>query len=132
MPDRSLADGTSGERQMHTQHRRWFLTFLAVSFYAVTLGTLPVAAEPIDDLRSTGVVGERYDGFAVVREAGAPPQARALVDRVNAQRRQIYTKRAAQEGVTADQVGRVYAQQIFRNAPKGTWFLRENGSWTQK
>jgi len=118
--------------QKHTQHRRWFLTLLAVSLCAVGLGAPPVAAAPIDDLRKSGVIGERYDGFAMVRGAGASAQARALVDKVNAERRQIYAKRAKQQGVSADQVGRIYAQQIFQSAPKGTWFLRENGSWIQK
>lgn len=117
---------------MQMQHRRRFLILLAVSLCAVALGVLPAAAAPIDDLRKSGVVGEQYDGFAVVREASASAQVRALVDRVNAQRRQIYAKRAAEQGVPAGQVGRVYAQEIFRNAPAGTWFLGEDGRWTKK
>ena len=117
---------------MYMQHRRRFLTLLAVSWFAVTLGAPPTAAASLDELRSAGVVGERYDGLAMVRDAGASAQVRSLVDNVNAQRRQIYAKRAAEQGVPADQVGRVYAQEIFRNAPRGTWFLGEDGRWTQK
>lgn len=117
---------------MHMKHRRRFLTVLAVSLLTAALGALPAAAQSLDKLRSSGVVGERYDGLAVVRDAGASSQVRATVADVNAKRRRIYAKRAAEQGVPAAQVGRVYAQEIFRKAPKGTWFLGEDGRWTKK
>lgn len=117
---------------MHMKHRRQFITLLTVSLFAVTLGALPAAAQSLNKLRSSGVVGERYDGLAVVRDAGASSQVRAMVADVNAQRRRIYTQRAAEKGVPADQVGRVYAQEIFRKAAPGTWFLGEDGRWTKK
>ncbi|MDH3231818.1 MAG: YdbL family protein [Alphaproteobacteria bacterium] len=132
MPGRSLLDETLKGKTMHMQHRRRFLTLLTVFLFAVTLGALPAAAASLDELRSAGVVGERYDGLAVVRDTGASAQIRAQVDEVNAQRRQIYAKRASEQGVPADQVGRVYAQEIVRNAPRGTWFLGEDGNWTKK
>lgn len=117
---------------MHMTHRRRFLTLLALSLSAVALGALPAAAQSLDQLRKSGVVGERYDGLALVRDAGASSQVRAQVADVNAKRRRIYAKRAAEQGVPADQVGRVYAQEIFRTAPRGTWFLGEDGRWVQK
>jgi uncharacterized protein YdbL (DUF1318 family) len=117
---------------MHMKQRRRFLTFLAVSLFAVTLGALPAAAQTLDQLRSSGAVGERYDGLAVLRDTGASAKVRAMVADVNAQRQKIYAKRAAEQGVPADQVGRVYAKEIFQKAPKGTWFLGEDGRWTKK
>lgn len=117
---------------MHMKQRRQFITFLAVSLFAVMFESLPAAAQSLDELRASGVVGERYDGLAVVRDAGASAQVRSLVAGVNAKRRQIYAKRAAEQSVPADQVGRVYAEEIFRNAPPGTWFLGEDGRWVKK
>ena len=117
---------------MHMKHRRRLLTLLAVSLFAVTLGALPAAAQSLNDLRSSGVVGEKFNGLAVVRDAGASSQVRATVADVNAKRRRIYAKRAAEQGVPADQVGRVYAKQIFRKAPAGIWFLGEDGRWSKK
>lgn len=95
---------------------------------------LPVAATALSlsELRASGVVGERYDGYAVVRETPAPAGVRAFVDQVNAQRQSIYEERAAQQGVTPGQVGRVYARQIYQEVPAGTWFLDESGSWVRK
>ena len=132
MPGRSPLDGTLKGKTMQMQNRRLFLTLLTVSLFAVALGAPPAAAATLDELRSAGVVGERYDGLAVVRDTGASAQIRAQVDDVNAQRRRIYAKRASEQGVPADQVGRVYAQEIFRSAPSGTWFLGEDGNWTRK
>lgn len=112
--------------------RRRFITLLAVSLLAIALGAPPAVAQTLDELRSSGTIGERYDGLAMVRDTGASAKVRAMVADVNAQRQKIYAKRAAEQGVPADQVGRVYAKEIFQNAPTGTWFLGEDGSWTKK
>lgn len=89
---------------------------------------LPAFADQLDDMRKSGAVGERYDGFLEARDASA----RSYVQQVNAQRRKIYEDRAAQQGVGVEQVGKLYAQQISKKAPGGTYFLLENGSWVQK
>ncbi|MBE9551995.1 MAG: YdbL family protein [Proteobacteria bacterium] len=114
------------------KYRRRFLTLLAASLLAVMFGALPASAQSLNKLRGSGVVGEKFNGLAVVRDAGASSQVRATVADVNAKRRKIYAKRAAEQGVPVDQVGRVYAKEIFRKAPPGTWFLGEGGRWTKK
>jgi len=101
------------------------------AFIAVSL---PVAgwAQSLADLRAQGVVGERYDGIAVVRTPGAPAEVRQFVADVNAKRQQIYAQRAAQQKVSVDQVGRIYARQIYGELPAGAWFLDESGRWSRK
>ena len=89
------------------------------------------AGERLDDLRASGAVGERYDGTAAVRVQG-DASIGALVDSVNAKRRAIYEERAKKQGVPAQEVGKVYAQEIAGRAPRGTWLLGEDGKWTQK
>ncbi len=84
----------------------------------------------LDGPRASGAVGERFDGYAVVREAGGDTQQ--LVNQVNAERRKVYESVAAKEGTSVDAVGRIYAERIIRDAPGGTWFLDENGNWRQK
>ena len=88
----------------------------------------PATAQSLDALRASGAVGERFDGYVQARDGSA----QGFVDQVNAKRREIYQQRAAAQGVPADQVGRVYAQQILSEAPKGTWFLDPSGNWMQK
>ena len=89
------------------------------------------AAADLDTLRAQGVVAERYDGYAEVRDKGHSG-ARELVKQVNAERRRIYRERADAKGVPIEQVGRVYARQILEKLPKGAWFLRENGEYLRK
>ena len=117
--------------------RRFGSIIAQLSGLALALGlvmavsTPPVYAQSLDELRASGAVGERYDGFAVVRDAGAAG-ATSVVDEVNNQRRAIYEQRAAAQGVAPADVGRVYAGQIMQKAPSGTWFIDENGNWRQK
>ena len=94
--------------------------------------TAPAAmAQTLDQLRASGAIGERFDGFVEVRDAGAAG-ASSVANEVNAKRRSLYEQRAAAQGVTPQDVGRVYAGQIMQKAPGGTWFLDENGNWRQK
>jgi uncharacterized protein YdbL (DUF1318 family) len=86
----------------------------------------------LDAPRASGAVGERYDGFAVLRDQSQAASLGPLVDKVNGERRQIYQQRATAEKVPMDQIGRVYAAEIFRSAPAGTWFLQESGQWVRK
>ncbi len=114
--------------------RRSVLSFLGrltvAGFVGLTLlGALPAWAQSLESLRASGALGERYDGLVAVRQASA--DANRIAGEVNAQRQGIYKQRAAEQGVAWEQVGRVYAQQIFAQSPKGTWFLSEQG-WTQK
>lgn len=88
-----------------------------------------VAAQ-LDDLRAQGLVGERVDGYAEAR-SGASGEVKKLVKQINAKRKKIYEKRAGEQGVSADQVGRVYAQEILADLPKGSWIKTDKG-WRQK
>jgi len=85
----------------------------------------------LDAPRAAGTVGERYDGFAVVHGSAAADVA-ALVDSVNTERRQIYAQRAETQHAPASEIGKVYAAEILKHAPVGTWFLSESGQWSQK
>ena len=104
------------------------LSALAALLLVAALGAAPAEAQSLDALRASGAVGERFDGYAVARDASA----QAFVDQVNAQRRQIYQQQASSQNVPIDQVGQVYAQQIMQKAPAGTFFQKSDGGWTQK
>ena len=86
----------------------------------------------LDAPRAAGTVGERYDGYAMVRDPASTASLGPLVNQINSERRQLYTDRATADHVPADQIGRVYASEIFKSAPAGTWFLQESGQWVQK
>lgn len=111
--------------------RRLLLAFGA----AVLLGGLgtslpirPALAQDWKELRASGALGERYDGFLVARDSSAVNVA----SEINEQRRELYIERASEQGTTVDQVGRIYFQENLSRLPNGTWILLEDGSWVQK
>jgi len=114
------------------QTRRQAMATLAVTVLLTTLAAspAPALAAGFKELRAKGAIGERFDGFVEARDSSAA--VKSTVKKVNAERRQIYAKRAKEKGTDVDGVGRVYARQIFGSAPAGTYFLTEGGKWTKK
>jgi uncharacterized protein YdbL (DUF1318 family) len=108
--------------------RRSILAALCVLALGTNAIPSPLAAQTIDQLRASGAIGERYDGLLLARESGYDD----VVAKVNAKRLTIYQKKATKEGVSVEAVGQVYAKQIKKKAPKGTWFLNETQVWVQK
>lgn len=111
------------------RRRVGFPLVVLIAIVLVTgLFAAPASAQSLDELRASGAIGERYDGLVEARDPGAA----AAVKEINAKRQEIYTERAASQGVAADQVGRVYAKEILQKAPAGTWFLAPDNTWTRK
>ena len=103
----------------------------ATMMIGLTAGSSQAFAQSLDAARASGMIGERYDGYAVARET-ATPAARKLVDSVNSQRGKIYAIRAREQNISADNVGKFYASQIAEKAPRGTWILPQSGTWKRK
>lgn len=118
------------------QRRRLLLGLAGLPLLAFAVTGLPATAQAqtarlLDAPRIAGLVGERYDGYAVPR-GKVDSALSALIDKVNADRRAVYAKQAAADKVPIEAVGKIYAAEIIKSAPVGTWFLGENGQWTQK
>src|SRR3546814_18432514 len=98
--------------------RRWFslLTLLAAATLVLPLLAGPAAAQSLDELRASGKVGERYDGFAEARD----PAVAAQVKEINAKSTAIYQQQADKEGVPLAEVGKVYAIGIVKQVLSGT------------
>lgn len=94
---------------------------------ALTLCVTPAWADALDDLRASGAIGETFEGYVVAREASA----RAEADAINAKRKAIYQEKAAAQGIDIEQVGKVYAAEIIRKVPAGTW-IQIDGQWRKK
>ena len=98
------------------------------------LGAVPAFAQgkPLDAPRAAGQIGERYDGYVVLRDGNAPAAVKSLVAQTNAQRKALYEKRAKEDKAPVAAIGQIYAQQIRSSAPSGTYFLDQSGKWTRK
>lgn len=87
----------------------------------------PAWADTLENLRASGAIGESATGYVVARNSAAQAEA----DAINAKRKAIYQEKAAAQGVSIDQVGKVYAKEIFQTVPAGTW-IQVNGQWIKK
>jgi len=85
-------------------------------------------AASLQDLRASGALGESVSGYAVARDPGAT----AEVASINEKRKAVYAEKAAAQGVSIEQVGKVYAKEIFAKVPAGTWLQNEQGQWLKK
>jgi len=99
--------------------------WLALTLTVLT--ALPAWADSLENLRASGAIGESYNGYVVAREAGARQEA----DEINAKRKIIYQEKAAAQGIDIEQVGKVYAAEIIRTVPPGTW-IQLDGQWKKK
>jgi uncharacterized protein YdbL (DUF1318 family) len=91
-------------------------------------GGITAWAASLQDLRASGALGESASGYAVARD----PSATAEVASINKKRKAVYAEKAAAQGVSIDQVGKVYAKEIFNKVPAGTWLQNEQGEWFRK
>lgn len=98
-------------------------TLLSLALYGASAW-----ADNLEQLRASGAIGESLSGYVVARN----PSAQAEANAINAQRRAIYQQKAAAQGVSVDQVAKVYAAEIFKKIPAGTWVQKDNGQWVQK
>jgi len=103
------------------------LGIMSALLLALTLYVASVWAGTLEDLRASGAIGESYNGYVVAREPGAQAEA----DAINARRKAIYQEKSAAQGIDIDQVGKVYAEEIFKKVPAGTW-IQVNGQWLKK
>ncbi len=87
-----------------------------------------VSAASLQDLRASGALGESASGYVVARNASANADAA----RINKQRKALYAEKAGSKGVGPKQVGKIYALEIKKKVPAGTWLQNASGQWSQK
>ena len=61
----------------------------------VQTGGAVAQTRTLDGPRAAGTVGERYDGYAMVRDPASTASLGPLVNQINSERRKLYTDRAA-------------------------------------
>jgi len=86
--------------------------FAAIVLAAVTgcllLLPLPASAQSAEQLRINAQACELPNGYM----RAIDNSVRGAVDRINAERRQLYEQQARAEGVSVEAVGQVYARQL--------------------
>jgi uncharacterized protein len=92
----------------------------------------PAMADPLDDARAAGLVGERPDGLVAPVSASAPGDIQSLVQAVNAKRMEKYQQIATQKGVPVEQIGAIAGEKIIGKLKPGSYYMDSSGNWVQK
>ena len=110
----------------------WMTRLGAIVLILFGLAASPAAAQSLDVLKASGVVGEKVDGFVGVVDAGAPSNVRALVDQINEERRVRYAEIAQKQGAPMDAVAKIAGQKLIERTPAGEYVMGADGAWRQK
>lgn len=94
--------------------------------------TGPVCADPLDDAKRAGLVGEQADGYLGVVETPGSAATRALVEGINARRRERYLGIAADNGIDLEAVELLAGQKAIEKTPPGQFIRLANGPWRRK
>jgi uncharacterized protein YdbL (DUF1318 family) len=94
------------------------------------LWALPVLALDLQTARGQGLVGEKTDGYVAAVKSTADTEA--LVDEVNAKRKVEYARISKENGQPVDVVGKVAAEQVISNLPKGAMYQDASGNWKSR
>ena len=109
-----------------TTKTNWLLIVNSILLLGL-LYAFPAWSDNLEQLRASGMIGENASGFVVARD----PSVQGEVDAINAKRKAIYQEKATAQGVSPEQVGKVYASEIIKKVPAGTW-IQLNGQWVKK
>lgn len=89
-------------------------------------------ADPLDDAKAEGLVGERIDGFLGIVPADVPGAVQALVEDVNAKRRKKYEQVSKERGVPAEAVAAIAGEKLVKRAASGEYVAGPDGRWQRK
>ncbi len=100
----------------------------------LAIAAMPASAPAQDSqailaARKAGLIGERFDGYLGIVNAGAPANVRRQVSAVNIRRRSLYSNLAARRGVSPQEVGITTACSLLRRIGVGEYYLLNEGGW---
>ncbi len=84
----------------------------------------------LKDAKSDGWVGEQFDGYLGVVKTS--PEVVALVDEINAKRRQAYQRIAQKNNLSLEQVALLAGEKAIEKTPAGQYVRGKEGSWQKK
>jgi uncharacterized protein YdbL (DUF1318 family) len=110
--------------------RRLILVSLLIAAFGVGGGQ--AAADPLDDAKAQGLVGEQFDGYLGVVASDAPASVKQLVERINAGRLEKYRGIADKRGATVKAVAALAGAKLIERAAPGSYVKNPGGKWVRK
>ena len=110
--------------------------FAAAALAAALALAAPALAQDnvISQARAQGLIGEQADGYlGFVPGAQISADLRGRVEQNNMQRRQLYTRRANERGVSVNEMAAAVACEVFQSRiAVGERYRNEAGQWRQR
>jgi len=100
---------------------------LALLTILCTLVALPAFALELHQARTSGMVGEKFDGYVTALKPS--PEVTALVAEVNVKRTHEYARISKENGQPIDVVAKLAAEQIITKLEPGSPYQSTDGSW---
>lgn len=94
--------------------------------------TQPAFALTLQEAKEQGLIGEQRDGYLGVVTASASTEVRAMVDSVNAQRRERYQQIAQQNRIEVRQVAALAYEKAVEATQPGHYIQDASGAWIRK
>jgi uncharacterized protein len=108
------------------------LRLSALVVLGLTLAIAPAVAGPLEDAKSSGLVGERIDGYLGVVGSSAPADVVQLVEQVNGERRAKYAEIAQKQGAPVEAVAQIAGTKLIERAAPGEYVMGADGQWQRK
>jgi uncharacterized protein YdbL (DUF1318 family) len=113
---------------------RAFVT-AALAAAALALAAPAMAQDAtLNQARASGLIGEQADGYlGFVPGAQISADLRGRVEQNNMQRRQLYTRRANERGVSVNEMAAAVACEVFQSRiAVGERYRNQAGQWRQR
>jgi hypothetical protein len=92
----------------------------------------PVFAQSLQDVKEQGLVGEQRNGYLGLVTNSASAEVRAMIESINAQRRQLYQQIAQQNGIEVRQVAALAYEKAVEATQRGHYIQNAGGTWIRK
>lgn len=86
----------------------------------------------LQEAKNEGLIGEQRDGYIGLVIPSVPADVRAMVQEVNAQRRQRYQQIAQQNNISVEQVAALAYEKAVAATRSGHYIQNSSGAWVQK
>ena len=101
-------------------------------FFLILLGANAAFAVSLKEAKSSGLVGERNDGYVGYVVTPASDEVKAVVKGVNNKRRTTFSESAKGNNLQTGQVANQFYQRAISATVKGNYYQDTSGTWVKK
>ena len=116
--------------------RRLSLRLFAIPALIVILAGLgwsgPTWAISLHEAKAQGYIGEQANGYLGLVKSGAPADVKALMNDINAKRRQEYQSIASRNKTELNVIEALAGKKAIDRTPPGQYVRLPSGKWVRK